>query len=752
MQDQQKSLTVRKGVDAYHLGDYIGHYCTPSTASIRKSFYCSLAGLALLLLSFVIAPYLVLETHAEIASVGATWNTVSLELDPDVAATTAGGSISDSGHGDVLFGDIHPTSVSGGNLGTEVVIKKTIGVTTPGKFYVVYLSTASDSNALSHTFASTNASIPAVSGSTPAVFSDSAWGYAMTSTVPTSKLGQELTHVNDSTIYNQDTWSAVPTLGNAAELYTNTTASSSGFSSGDTFDVYYGVMIDTDVLAGTYENELVYTALASSDALDEVSKNLTRSTYFVAEGTEQTLSFDLSTSVSTGDTNSLVAADDITVYLVPHSTILASKDLDGNYTVTSAMRTTAALPSDNGGYQTCSFSSADLSLTSSGSIIVCTMPAETPLGDNDGAGYYDFWIHIEPYDYNYISRYTDPSSTESGNTTGSVLYAGLQSTTADNDNDGANDPVVSQMQEMTPAICANTNIWNNVAGDGARLLDYTGTTQLVADIITTETDEDTGETTTVVDGAATAEASAALGLGTFQLVDSRDNKPYLVRRLADGYCWMVQNLELDLRTITKLTPEDSDVSEDWYASSLVDDYAVSRAVMASSTSTPQIYVRSFAYYDSDTIVYDATYNATNAPRYIGNFYNWMAFTAGTGSPTGAGNAPSSICPRGWHLSYASAAPSFRNLMNTYPIDGTTPLTDSSIVSAAIVAARAYPLQFTRNGYVGSNGYINGSLTYYASGYATQSANMRTFVIFTSSLNTASGYNKGYLMSTRCVCR
>ena len=37
-----------------------------------------------------------------------------------------------------------------------------------------------------------------------------------------------------------------------------------------------------------------------------------------------------------------------------------------------------------------------------------------------------------------------------------------------------------------------------------------------------------------------------LGVGTFALTDIRDNKDYLVRRLADGNCWMVQNLDLDL--------------------------------------------------------------------------------------------------------------------------------------------------------------------------------------------------------------
>jgi len=47
------------------------------------------------------------------------------------------------------------------------------------------------------------------------------------------------------------------------------------------------------------------------------------------------------------------------------------------------------------------------------------------------------------------------------------------------------------------------------------------------------------------------------------LEDTRDNKYYIVRKLADGNCWMSQNLDLDLSTNMTLTPGDSDVSEDW---------------------------------------------------------------------------------------------------------------------------------------------------------------------------------------------
>lgn len=50
---------------------------------------------------------------------------------------------------------------------------------------------------------------------------------------------------------------------------------------------------------------------------------------------------------------------------------------------------------------------------------------------------------------------------------------------------------------------------------------------------------------------------------TARLTDTRDGKQYWVTKLADGNCWMTQNLDLDLSTSKALTPDDSDVSSIW---------------------------------------------------------------------------------------------------------------------------------------------------------------------------------------------
>ncbi|MBQ9017069.1 InlB B-repeat-containing protein, partial [Candidatus Saccharibacteria bacterium] len=108
------------------------------------------------------------------------------------------------------------------------------------------------------------------------------------------------------------------------------------------------------------------------------------------------------------------------------------------------------------------------------------------------------------------------------------------------------------------------------------------------------------------------------------LTDSRDGNQYKVRRLADGKCWMVDNLLIvGSRT---LTSSDSNVSTNFTlpASSTTNLYY-------SSTSAGNYYVaKGTTYSGSTTMPVDIT------------FYNYYAATAG-------GSTSDDICPKGWRL-------------------------------------------------------------------------------------------------------
>ena len=121
------------------------------------------------------------------------------------------------------------------------------------------------------------------------------------------------------------------------------------------------------------------------------------------------------------------------------------------------------------------------------------------------------------------------------------------------------------------------------------------------------------------------------------MYDIRDGSDYTVAKLADGNCWMTQNLRIgSTSTTTTITSSNSDVSSNFEIpvaqNSGKDDWG--------AWNNPNNVKHVFSFGDSER----------------GNLYNWYVATAGTGvssmasaSATNLTNASSSICPKGWRL-------------------------------------------------------------------------------------------------------
>ena len=150
------------------------------------------------------------------------------------------------------------------------------------------------------------------------------------------------------------------------------------------------------------------------------------------------------------------------------------------------------------------------------------------------------------------------------------------------------------------------------------------------------------------------------------LRDVRDNKTYLVSKLADGKCWMSQNLALeldstkaltsattDLHTVSSWTPDEStkDNLDDLYYD-LVDwrnsDHIVTKSFKPSGN---------YKYFRNGTTLAatPSTDDGTSEWESAGYYYNWVATTAKSqteelenGWESNA-TARDSICPRGWRL-------------------------------------------------------------------------------------------------------
>lgn len=208
--------------------------------------------------------------------------------------------------------------------------------------------------------------------------------------------------------------------------------------------------------------------------------------------------------------------------------------------------------------------------------------------------------------------------------------------------------------------------------------------------------EITGLTTISEMQEMTADVCAASEIGeTKQLKDTRDGKYYWVARLVDGKCWMTQNLDLDLSTSKTLTNLDTDLqgsvasykpeyttattassstilaNDTGQRSWSLGNYRITNPTTSSACGSKKA---SFADCPSQFTAYGtptAANGDVNAHYIVGNFYQWNAATAGTGSTITSGQATSSICPKGWKLpeSNTTAAGSFGGLIAASGIAG-----------------------------------------------------------------------------------
>lgn len=147
---------------------------------------------------------------------------------------------------------------------------------------------------------------------------------------------------------------------------------------------------------------------------------------------------------------------------------------------------------------------------------------------------------------------------------------------------------ISTMQEMTPQICAASTTPKNIA------------------------------TTLDTDGSHHGDNNY---IPATSVRDTRDNNVYTIKKLADGNCWMTQNLRI---TGTEITSDDSNLPE------------------GSSFYIPSSNLSSFTNsFTTPAVYYDNTY---------GGYYNFYTATAGWGTlNVTSGNSPKDICPKGWRL-------------------------------------------------------------------------------------------------------
>lgn len=214
---------------------------------------------------------------------------------------------------------------------------------------------------------------------------------------------------------------------------------------------------------------------------------------------------------------------------------------------------------------------------------------------------------------------------------------------------------------------------------------------------------------------------------TVTLIDRRDGQAYSVSRLADGLCWMSEDLRLGGDVDMAITPTYSDVTEtftlkaepkdangnpaDWCTDDNAD--CVNQSLMRKTGGTGSNY----------------------APTYL---YNWYAATAGGGYDVTSGMIESSICPKGWKPPHGGTGiGSFASITSTY--DTVAKLTTQPLPGFNFTGFRT-----------GATVNFSSSGGYYWSRTAVDAGNANYLVFHSNTVKPANVGNKYYGFALRCV--
>ena len=596
----------------------------------------AMVGLTALVSTFFLSADFAPESYALDSAVG---------LESEVTATVDGTHYVSLTASDVNF-SASPTG------STPVTDKQTVNVSVETNVTggaSLYLASTTNTNALYKDGNPANSNLPHIAASTATVDSPITLDNLATNTWAYS---------TDNTNYQ-----GVPTSSDThgpnliADINGTTTGTTSGGVTSATIPIYYAAKIDTSIPAGSYASSVTYSAVVDGGIV--TSAELTSITVDGNQTTSPSAVFQAETE----------------------NIILITTNLKTNTYGTPRVYYTATDPS---GYQEC------------GNVVV---------GSN-AEGYMTVTCTVTP-------------TTEATGVTLHIVPKGEPTTGSAANNNLTGDPFCTDgtYNQGTSECESGEWKWGSFM---VALPDITPPPTIMSEISTMQ------EMTPEFCASVTDKAPG----NTARLQDVRDGKYYWVAKLKDGNCWMTQNLELDLTAGVELTPDTSDVSANWDPGATTLDTAQTGStsyiavqswnlgkvvwktpdstvgcsgydVYDFTNSTCQAYwqdVSTWAHmteYRTDGVTYDADTQTYDAHYLAGNYYSYVAATAGSGASvtTRGEKAPDSICPAGWELptsysTYNSTPGSFYNLLNQYGLTSSPTSGDNNIVKAPLFFVRA----------------------------------------------------------------
>ena len=214
--------------------------------------------------------------------------------------------------------------------------------------------------------------------------------------------------------------------------------------------------------------------------------------------------------------------------------------------------------------------------------------------------------------------------------------------------------------------------------------------------------------------------------------DNRDNQTYLVQRLADGKCWMMENLDLGRTTLTTdLTSSNTNLSD----------------TITAATFNGWKKTSGTNKYNAGEFINVASGDPTSGSAYA-TLYNYHVASAGTISgSSNSSDAEYDICPAGWRLPVGGSSGEYATIYANASYN-----TAAKMAKPAAASSGGFAVTISGSFNTGAPRSQASASWYWTSTIGTTSAttNMSTmyvtpgYVSVTSSSNRASGF------SIRCV--
>lgn len=229
------------------------------------------------------------------------------------------------------------------------------------------------------------------------------------------------------------------------------------------------------------------------------------------------------------------------------------------------------------------------------------------------------------------------------------------------------------------------------------------------------------------------------------LTDNRDNNTYAVARLADGNCWMIENLRLDPSTTT-------------FSSSNTNNPTAAFISAAPSSSSSNNMCGGDTNNNS-TCIDQINFNSNNLNRGLsasasssspaqwysyGMMYNWYTASAGNGTyAMASGNVAGDICPAGWRLPTAGTGGEMAALNNS--VNGGATNSDSGLTTFPNNFIYSGDFNQTQSGGRGNYGRL-------WSATASTNANAFRLGYRNNEVTPIKAYNKWDAFALRCIVK